>query len=98
MTTILLPALRKYPTETRTETFDFTEKLDVAGGETIVAPTITVSAGITNSAPSVAGPLVSARFGGGTAGNDYTVACQVTTSVGQVLKIAFTLEVRDAAN
>jgi hypothetical protein len=93
-----LPARRKYPTENRVETFDFSEKMDVAGGETISTVTMTVPGGITTSAPSVSGPLVSSRIAGGTAGQDYPVICQITTSTGQILKLVFSLEVRDDAN
>jgi hypothetical protein len=93
-----LPTRRKYATEIRTITFDFSEKMDVAGGETISTVAISVPGGITSSAPSTAGPLISTRIGGGTAGQDYDISCEVTTSGTQTLRLVFTLEVRSDAN
>lgn len=93
-----LPTRRKYPTEVRTATWNFADKMDVAGGETISTVTITPPGGITASAPSISGPLVSARISGGSAGQDYDIPCQITTSGSQTLKLVFTLEVRDEAN
>ena len=93
-----LPTRTKYPSEVRTVTFDFSEKLDLANGEAITGSTVTVDPGITNSTVSIATPLVSFRISGGTAGQDYHVALQVTTSGSQTLKLVFTLEVRDDAN
>lgn len=93
-----LPTRPKYPTEVRTITFDFSEKMDVAGGETISTVAISVPGGITSSAPSTAGPLVSTRIGGGSSGQDYDIACEITTSLSQTLRLVFTQEVRDDAN
>lgn len=91
-----LPTKPKYPTEVRTITFEFTEKMTTP--ETISTVTITVPGGITSSAPSIDGQLVSTRIAGGTAGQDYPIICQITTSLSQTLKLVFTLEVRDDAN
>ena len=93
-----LPTNRKYPTEVRVVTFDFAEKMDIAGGETISTMTMSVPGGITSSSPSLSGALVSTRIAGGTAGQDYPIICTVTTSATQTLKLVFTLEVRDDAN
>ena len=93
-----LPPRPKYPTEIRVQTFDFSDKMNVAGGETIVGVVVTVPGGITSSAPSITGPLVSTRIGGGSAGQDYPVICEITTSLSQDLKLVMTLEVRDDAN
>jgi hypothetical protein len=92
------PTNRKYPTERRTVTFDFSEKMAVAAGETLSTVTITVPGGITSSSPTTSGPLVSTRIGGGTAGEDYDIVCEVITSQSQTLRLVFTLEVRDDAN
>lgn len=92
------PTEQKYPTERRTMTFDFTEKMDPAGTETIATVTITVPAGITASSPTTTGPLVSARIGGGTALQDYDIVCEVITSQSQTLRLVCVLEVRDDAN
>ena len=93
-----LPTRPKYPTEIRTVTFDFSDKMDLANGETISGTVMSVPGGITSSVPSVLGPLVSTRIAGGSAGQDYPIACTVTTSGSQTLKLVFTLQVRDDAN
>ena len=95
----MIPARRKYAVEIRAETFDFSEQMDVLGGETLTGATFpALPGGITASAPSIVGPLVTARFAGGTAGQDYEIQCVAPTSTGQILKLIFVLEVRDDAN
>jgi hypothetical protein len=94
-----IPTRAKYPAEVRLVTFNFRTKM--SAGETITGlPTIAVSAGITNSAPqvNVAGDLVTTLLSGGTAAQDYLVTCTAGTTLGQTLKLAFSLEVRDDAN
>lgn len=94
-----IPVRAKYPAEVRLVTFNFRSKM--SPGETITGiPTVTVAAGITNSAPqvNVAGDLVTTLLSGGTAAQDYPVTCTVATTLGQTLKLVFSLEVRDDAN
>ena len=93
------PAFRKYPTEIRTLTFYFSEKL--ASGDTLSGlPTVTGSVGLTLTGATIdtAASTVSVHVGGGTAGNDYEVRCEVNTTSGDLLKEAATIEVRDDAN
>ena len=93
----MLPARRKQPTETRTLTFYFTEKL--ASGDTVASLTsLTASAGLTVGSGSLSSNRVTVQASGGTAGNDYTVQCRVTTTQADILELDVTVEVRDDAN
>jgi hypothetical protein len=92
-----IPTRRKQPTEKRTLTFEFAEKL--APGDALTgSPTITASSGITATAGSKSGTTVSTQVSGGTAGNEYTVSCRIGTTQGDVLELDVVVEVRDDAN
>lgn len=58
--------------------FDWTDWLET--GETISSHVITVEAGITKDSDSEASGIVIVWLSGGTHGEDYIVACKITTS------------------
>ena len=53
-------------------------------GETITAQSMTAPTGITVDQVTQATGVISYRIVGGTAGTDYVVTCQITTSQGRV--------------
>jgi methylglyoxal synthase len=53
-------------------------------GETITAQSMTAPTGITADQVTQATGVVSYRISGGTAGTDYVVTCQITTSQGRI--------------
>ena len=61
--------------------FDWTEWL--AAGETIVGHTITADTGITVESSTEDAGKVTVWLSGGTAGQNYKVACKITTSAGR---------------
>lgn len=61
--------------------FDWTDWL--ASGETIISHTITVDTGITNDSSTEDDGKVTVWLSGGTAGENYKVACLIETSVGR---------------
>lgn len=61
--------------------FDWSDWL--ASGETIISHTITVDTGITNDSSTEDDGKVTVWLSGGTAGENYKVACLVTTSAGR---------------
>jgi len=61
--------------------FDWTEWL--ASGETIATHTITVDTGLTKDSSTESGGKVTVWLSGGTAGENYKVACLITTSAGR---------------
>ena len=61
--------------------FDWTEWL--ATGETITDHTITADTGITVDSSTESGGKVTVWLSGGTAGENYKVACLITTSAGR---------------
>jgi len=67
----------------------------LASGETISSYTITASAGITVDSDSQTdtNTSVTVWLSGGTAGNDYTVACKIVTSVGRTDERTITISV-----
>jgi hypothetical protein len=85
----------KLASEVKTVTFDFTSML--AAGETISTQscTATVYSG-TDASPSAiisgsataSGAVASQKITGGTVGVIYSLACSITTSAGQTLKLA----------
>jgi hypothetical protein len=95
----MIPALQKYPQEIRTATFDFRNKL--TGGDSLSGTiSVTASAGLTLTGPTVSAPLGQAyvHVSGGAAGNDYEVRCEVGTTNGDYLREVVRVEVRDDAN
>ena len=94
-----IPALQKHPQEVRTVTFDFHNKL--AAGDTLAgSPTITASAGLTLTGPTIdtAAAQCYVHVSGGAVGNDYEVRCEVSTTRGDYLREVVRIEVRDDAN
>jgi hypothetical protein len=61
--------------------FDWTDWL--ASGETIISHTITVDTGITNDSSTEDDGKVTVWLSGGTAGENYKVACLIVTSAGR---------------
>lgn len=61
--------------------FDWTDWL--ASGETIISHTITVDTGITKDTSTEAAGKVTVWLSGGTAGENYKVACLIETSAGR---------------
>jgi len=95
----MIPVLQKYPTEIRTASFSFVEKL--APGDTLSgAITITASAGLTLIGPTVdvATATATVHVSGGAAGQDYEVRCEAPTTGGDLLREVVAIEVRDDAN
>jgi len=93
----MIPARRKQPTEKRTLTFDFTEKLASGDSVTTIA-SVAAATGLTISAGTLVGNLVSAQISSGAAGTDYLVSCRVNTAQGDILELDVTVEVREDAN
>ncbi len=68
-------------------------------GETIVSFEVTVPAGITEGSGAKATAAADSNtsvviwLSGGTAGDDYTIACKITTSAGRVVERSHTLSV-----
>ncbi len=84
----------KFPAEVRNVSMDFTKALE--SGVTISSPVITVTpSDVTSSAGSVSDGIVVFTLSGGTAGHNYTVTVQVTTSDSQTLIGSGPLKVRD---
>ena len=64
-------------------------------GETITAQTVTAPDGITTDQVTQADGVVSYRISGGTAGGDYKITCQITTSTGRVDQRSVLYRVRE---
>lgn len=64
-------------------------------GETISAATFTVEAGITKTSESNTTTTAKVRLSGGTAGNQYTITCQIDTSAGQRAQRSFEVSVEE---
>ena len=62
--------------------FDWDEKW-LQTGETISVHTITVETGLTKDSDSESDGIVTVWLSGGTAGQQYEVACRITTSLGR---------------
>lgn len=58
----------------------------LATGETISDHDLPAVAGITIVTSSISGSSVVARLSGGTAGESYSLTCEITTSTGRVLQ------------
>ncbi len=77
------------------DTADYTVNwaLWLATAETISSVAWTVPTGITNSATTNTTTTATIRLTGGTADTEYTIACKVTTSAGQIAERSFTVRV-----
>ena len=84
---------QKDPDATLDYAFDWAAWLDE--GETITNHTVTVPAGITLDSNAEASGVVTAWLSGGTAGDSYEVACQITTSAGRTDERTMQIRVRE---
>ncbi len=73
--------------------FDWSSWL--ASGETISSRTVTVPAGITLDSDTEASGSVTAWLSGGTAGEDYQIACLIVTSAGRTDERTVRVRVRE---
>ena len=73
--------------------FDWSEWL--ATGETITTPVITADTGITVDGSSESDGKVTVWLSGGTAGQNYKVACLITTSAGRIDERTIWIKVTD---
>ena len=94
-----LPIRIKQPGETRTLTFDFTDKL--ATGDLLTGtPVVTAATGLTAGAPALGADsrTVDVPISGGTDAVDYNVQCKCDTVNGDVLQLDATVQVREQNN
>lgn len=96
----MLPVRRKFPTEAKTYTFDFTGKLPVGDSVPAQVPTMEIDAGVTASPASVdpASNSVSVRIRGGTVGQSYFVGATIITTGGEQLKLGLMVEITATSN
>lgn len=73
---------RKDPSAVLDYAWDWTGWL--AASETITTAVITTEIGLTKDSQSIAAGVVTAWLSGGTAGENYDVACLITTNQGRV--------------
>ena len=73
--------------------FDWSSWL--ATGETISSHTITTETGLTKDSDSESSGVVTVWLSGGTAGNDYDVACKIETSAGRKDERTITIRVKN---
>ncbi|AYR02930.1 hypothetical protein KNU22_gp36 [Gordonia phage Stultus] len=83
-----------HPDDVRDLTFSFVKFLG-STGDTITAADFTAEPGVTLGAESRTLGTATVRVSGGTAGVDYRVTCQITTSSGQVVNRSAILQVRE---
>lgn len=83
----------KDPDATLDYVFNWTTYL--GGADTISSVAWTVGAGLTNVATSNTTTTATIRISGGTAGQDYEVACRVTLASGQIDERTLKIQVRD---
>lgn len=94
-----LTTLYKYPEETRTYSFDFSNQVEIAGGETLSDGTATVTyistgdVGLTIGDATVSGTTVLAEISGGVLGTTYVVVAVVDTSGGSTIAAAGKLKI-----
>ena len=73
--------------------FDWSSWL--ATGETISSHTITTETGLTKDSDSESSGVVTVWLSGGTAGNDYDVACKIVTSASRTDERTITIRVKN---
>jgi len=88
-----LTAPIKDPQSTLHHSFDWSNWL--ADGETITAANVAATAGITVDQVSQEQGVVSYTVSGGTAGSNYVVTCEITTSTAQIDQRSVQYKVRD---
>jgi hypothetical protein len=79
----------KDPAEDIDFEIDFSDLLD--GSETIASYTLTVPTGITDHDDSNTDSAVIFWLSGGTAGEEYDIACEIVTSAGRTKKRSLTI-------
>jgi hypothetical protein len=92
-----VPVVKKTPSEVRTQTFDFTDKLPVGDSLTGVA-SMTYPSGLTEVTSTRAGNLVNSRMSGGTNGRMYRIVCSCGTASGDTLNLQCDVLVDSDAN
>jgi hypothetical protein len=73
--------------------FDWSDWLET--NETISDYTITVESGIAKDSDSESGSIVTVWLTGGTAGDKYTVACEIITSLGRTDERSMVIHVKN---
>ena len=73
--------------------FDWSDWL--ATGETISSHTITTETGLTKDSDSESSGVVTVWLSGGTAGEDYDVACKIVTSASRTDERTMTIRVKN---
>ena len=92
-----LATRQKQAGEKRTLPFDFTSKLADDDALTGTA-TVTAATGLTADNVVRTGNIVTMQLSSGSAGTDYRVDCQCSTTSGDVLRLSVTIEVRADVN
>ncbi len=92
----MIPARRKYPNETRTLSFDFSEKLNP--GDSVASLDSFSGGGLSAATPTVVDNLVSMQVSGGATGTDYVTYVRVNTTQLDKLQLDCRVEVREDAN
>jgi hypothetical protein len=90
----------QYNTKDPNEVLDYKFDWDtnyLETGETISAATVTVESGITKNSDSItdSNRTVTVWLSGGTAGNEYTVTCQIDTSLGRTAERDMIIKVEE---
>lgn len=92
---MVLKSFPKDPSAVLDYAFDWVALGWLASDETISDYTITVSEGLTKDSDGELNGIVTVWLSGGTAGTDYTVACEITTSEGRTEERTITIRCRD---
>jgi hypothetical protein len=67
----------------------------LATGETISSHTVTVETGLTKDSDSESSGVVTVWLSGGTAGEDYSVECEIVTSASRTDERTMTIRVKN---
>ena len=73
--------------------FDWSDWL--ATSETISSHVVTVDTGITKDSDSESSGIITVWLSGGTAGNDYNVACKIVTNANRTDERTMTIKVKN---
>lgn len=85
--------LRKDPNSVLDYGFDWSTWL--ASGETLSSATWTIPTGITSSSPQLGTDSAKIWLSGGTAGEEYIIACKVVTSANRTDERSFVVQVEN---
>lgn len=88
-----LTSFMKDPDSVLDYAFDWNEWLE--SGESINSHVITVDDGITKDSSSNSSTIVTVWLSGGTAGTNYNIACQISTSGGRTPERSITIRCRE---